>query len=94
MNLTEEIKKLAEAYNELLWNNFEKCFQPVEINDEILKIIPKDILNVLVTLLGIDETKVWVCRNLKALDNNTVQELVKSEIGVKALKMFILSMPN
>ena len=54
----------------------------------------KDILNVLIALLGVEQTSVWINKKISDLDNNSVIELVNNDIGRKAVKMFVLSMPN
>jgi len=47
---------------------------------------------VLVGLLGIEQVKEWVCTPLERLDNQIIKELIKTDTGLKAAKMFILSM--
>ena len=94
MNLSKTIVNLANAYDETIWSNFSKCFPEVTVNTDNLGLLPKDILNVLIELLGIEQTKEWIRKKLNALDNNSAIELLSSDIGTKALKMFILSMPN
>ena len=94
MEMYETINKLAIAYNDVMWNKFANCFHKVEIQDNILVQIPADIVNVLVHILGYEETKNWVLKKISYLDNQSVIELVKNEKGIKAVKMFVLSMPN
>lgn len=89
---TDYIVSLAKAYDEVLWSDFVSCFPKVEVNDVILKGIPNDIVSVLVALMGNEEAKAWVCKPLERLDNQMVRDLVKSDTGLKATKMFVLSM--
>ena len=89
-----EIKELADAYNVEMWNNFANCFKAVEVQDDILKKVPQDIVNVIVGLLGYEQAKKWVLEGIPDLDNNSVINLVANETGIKAVKMFVLSMPN
>jgi|BioPla2DNA2_1021312.scaffolds.fasta_scaffold126746_1 hypothetical protein len=89
-----EINELADSYNVEIWNNFAKCFKAVEVQDDILKKVPQDIVNVIVGLLGYDQAKKWVLERIPDLDNYSVIDLATNEKGIKALKMFVLSMPN
>jgi hypothetical protein len=90
----EEIKQLADAYNAEMWNKFANCFKTIEVQDDILKKVPQDIVNVIVGLLGYEQAKRWVLEEIPDLDNCSVINLIVSETGVKAVKMFVLSMPN
>lgn len=94
MNLTKTIIELANAYNETMWHNYASCFKEVTVDRDGLDVVPRDILNVLIALLGVDQTSVWINKKISDLDNNSVIELVNNDIGRKAVKMFVLSMPN
>jgi hypothetical protein len=89
---TDFIIKLAKAYTEELWTDFANLFPKVDTDNAILKEMPNDVVNVLVGLLGIDQVKEWVCIPLKRLDNQIIKDLIKTDTGLKAAKMFILSM--
>ncbi|OPZ90496.1 MAG: hypothetical protein BWY74_02308 [Firmicutes bacterium ADurb.Bin419] len=90
----EEINKLADAYNVEMWNNFANCFKVVEVQGDILKKVPQDIVNVIVGLLGYEQAKRWVLEEIPDLDNYSVINLVANETGIKAVRMFVLTMPN
>jgi len=92
--MRETINNLTNIYNETMWNKFAKCFHDFETDDEILNKVPSDIVNVLVHILGYEQSKKWVAEKIPDLDYNTVIDLVKSEKGIKAVKMYVLSMPN
>jgi len=94
VKITETIDKLADAYNDVMWNKYSNCFQKVQTKDEILCKVPNDIINVLVYILGYDQAKNWILQEIPELDDQIVVELVKSQRGIKAVKMFVLSMPN
>ena len=89
---TDFIIKLAKAYTEELWSDFANLFPQVNTDDAVLKEMPNDVVNVLVGLLGIEQVKEWVCTPLERLDNQIIKELIKTDTGLKAAKMFILSM--
>ncbi len=88
------IDLLANAYNEKLWSNFEQCFPRIKQKTSVMMGIPDDILAALVAILGENSIEQWLNTELKLLDNNKAIDLMKSEKDIKALKMFILSMPN
>lgn len=88
------IDSFANAYNEKMWNNFSMCFSVVTKKTDFMVGIPDDILAALVGILGENAIEQWLNSELKLLDDNKAIDLLKSEKGVKALKMFILSMPN
>ena len=90
MNITKNIIELANAYNEKLWKQFSGLFP--NSNTEI-EGLPKDITNVLCVLIGTEETKKWIKFDLELLDGNSISELVTTDIGTKAVKMFVLTLP-
>lgn len=89
-----EINRLADSYNAEIWNNFANCFKIVEVKDDILKKVPQDIINVIVELLRYEQAMRWVLEEIPALGNYSVINLVTNEAGIKAVRMFILTMPN
>lgn len=92
--MKKEISKLANAYNAEIWNNFVNCFKAVEVKDDILMKVPQDIVNVIVGLLGYEQAKKWVLEEIPDLGNYSVINLVTDEVGLNAVRMFILTMPN
>jgi hypothetical protein len=65
VHLTKTIIDLSNSYDESMWRNYSECFRDKLVNDEDLRILPRDILIALVGLLGIDETKIWIKKELK-----------------------------
>ena len=94
MNITKTISALSTAYDEKNWLNFVNSFKEIPVQSEILDAIPRDIRRVLINLLGLKESEEWIIKKLKALDNNSVLDLISSEVGIKAVKMYIITMPN
>ena len=92
--MTKEINELVKAYSDEMWNRFANCFKTIEVQDDILRNVPQDIVNVIVGLLGYEQAKKWVLEVIPDLDNYSVIDLIANEKGVKVVKMFILSMPN
>lgn len=88
------VKKLANAYKEKYWNDFFKCFPTITAKNEILINVPNDILSALIGLIGEEQVEQWMNYKFEDLDNMKPIDLVKTNEGLKALKMYILSMPN
>lgn len=87
------IKFYANEYNDSNWRDFSKCFSSSNLTDNFNG-IPNDIINALAGLLGEDECKVWVRKKLDGMGSFSAVELSKTEEGLKALKSFIMRMPN
>ena len=87
----DPIDSLATQFKEETWNKFAKTVEPSELKVEG---IPQDIVNVLVFTLGTeDEAKEWLQTPFPNFNNKTALELLKTEKGTKALKLFILRIP-
>lgn len=86
------VNELAKAYNEKYWLDFVKLFTDIHISSNEFVGMPKDIACALIGLMGKEEAKLWILRPLERLDNNIMIDLVKTDLGIKAAKMFILSM--
>ena len=91
---TENIDFFANKYNEENWLRFAKCFEKNNFTYDVNENIPQDVFNSLAGLLGVDESKQWITRELKQLDLKTPIELAKTDKGLKALKALIMRMPN
>ena len=91
---TENIDFFANKYNEENWLRFAKCFERNNFTYDVNEKIPQDVFNSLAGLLGVDESKQWITRELKQLDLKTPIELAKTDKGLKALKALIMRMPN
>lgn len=92
--MAKEINELAKTYNDEMWNRFANCFKTIEVHDDILRKVPQDIVNAIVGLLGYEQAKKWVLEGIPDLDNYSVIDLIANGKGVKAVKMFVLSMPS
>jgi hypothetical protein len=90
----KNVTTLANAYNEVYWNRFAESFPKIKNETYTQVNIPNDIFSALVGILGESLIGEWLNKELKLLDNNKPIELLNSDNGRKALKMFILSMPN
>lgn len=90
INKLIRVEFFALEYNDKKWDDFSKCFNNTNV---FLKGIPKDIINVLVQILGIEESKIWINKPLTALDGKRAIDLVKSTIVCNALKAFIMRIP-
>ncbi|MDQ0110647.1 hypothetical protein [Paenibacillus harenae] len=88
------IEKLSNSSKEEIWNNFYKCFPLVKDNEGVAIKLPDDILTALSGILDKSQIKEWLNLEVALLENYKPVDLLKTEEGTKALKMFILSMPN
>jgi len=88
------VKKISNAYKDEYWNNFSKCFPLTVPQNKALSSIPEDVLSSLIGIVGEEQTESWFNCEIEDLDNIKPIDLIESEEGLKALKMFILSMPN
>lgn len=90
----KNVSTLASAYNEVYWNRFAEFFPKIKNQIDTQINIPNDIFSALVGILGESLIGEWLNKELELLDNNKAIDLLKSEKRRKALKIFILSMPN
>jgi|BioPla2DNA2_1021312.scaffolds.fasta_scaffold30290_4 hypothetical protein len=89
-----DIQFFVREYNEENWKNFSNCFSNVNLcRDSNLK-VPKDILKCLVGLLGEENALKWIELKFEQLEGKTAIELSQNDIYLKALKAFIMRMPN
>ncbi len=79
-----------EEYNDIAWTDFANCFNNADIS---IKGVPQDIINVIYSLIG-DNRVAWLSTPLHQFDGKTALDLLSSEKGEKALKAFIMRMPN
>ena len=92
MSNNEKIEFFANEYNHQDWKAYSRCFRETEIPEKLLDIMPDDIIRPLLYLLGDDYTQIWINKEIKALDNQKPVELVKTDIGRRALKEFVMRM--
>lgn len=89
------IDKLAKIYDtvELQYNQYAKHFENVSLKESELKEFPAELAKVIRGTWGEQSIK-WVQNKVPALDNRRPVDLVKTECGIKALKMILFRMPE
>ena len=81
----------ANEYVEEDWKTYVKCFDTVNTT---IDGIPQDIVNAVLTVLGPVTGLSWLKSPLSTFNGKTVAELVLTEKGEKAIKAFIMRLPN
>ncbi len=79
-----------DEYNDDDWIDFANCFDKVDI---IIKGVPQDVINAVYSIIG-NNGGDWFNTPLRKFDGKTALELLLSEKGEKALKAFIMRIPN
>lgn len=82
---------LSNEYNEDNWIEYARCFEEADIH---IKGIPQDIINAVVTILGAEVGYNWLRSPVHKLGGKNAIELLKTPKGEKALKAFIMRLPN
>lgn len=77
-------------YEEEEWNRYSSCFEDVKTQIEG---VPQEIVNAVFAVLG-DSGYNWLHTPLHKFGGKSAVELVKTEKGEKALKAFIMRLPN
>lgn len=92
---SEKIDNLSNALNEKYWTNFVSAFEnsKVDISELNDYKLPNDIKIILIQRMG-KYAKDWLEKVVPALDNYKPIDLSKTEEGIKAIKMVLLSMPD
>lgn len=93
MSNNEKIKFFANEYNERAWKRYVNDFEKIDVSQDLLDVLPEDVLRPLIYLLGEDYTKKWINMKFENLDNQTPIELAKTKEGRMALKAFIMRIP-
>lgn len=88
-----KVIKFAGYYDEDNWICFSKCFNHLELPKELQGILPEDIMKSLYGVVGIQSGD-WAYYELHQLGHYKAVELVRTKIGLKALKALILRIPN
>lgn len=91
MKSMDELVFFANEYIEEDWKAYAKCFNNVNIT---IDGIPQDIVNAVLTVLGSATGLNWLKSPLSAFNGQTVSELVLTENGEKAIKAYIMRLPN
>ena len=81
-------------YDEVGWKQYSNNFNSIDIPDELKKILPEDVIKPLIFILGRECTYKWIHMKINSIDNRTPIELSNTINGLKALKAFIMRMPN
>lgn len=85
------VELLANEYSEESWNAYSNCF--VE-SDILVEGVPQDIVNAVVTILGDEVGCKWLHTPLHKLKGQNALVLLKTSKGERALKAFIMRLPN
>ena len=78
-------------YEEEAWNRYASCFE--DVNTQIDG-VPQEIVNAIFTILGDATGYDWLHKPLHKFGGKSAVELLKTEKGEKALKAFIMRLPN
>lgn len=81
----------AGEYKEEEWNKYANCFDELNIHIEG---VPQDIVDVVLTILGSDVGYNWLYTPLHKFDGKSALDLLKTPKGERALKAFIMRIPN
>ena len=81
----------AEEYDETNWNEFSKCFKKADID---IPEIPQDIICAVLGILGKETGYMWLHTSLQKFGDKNALELLKTPKGEKALKAYIMRLPN
>lgn len=81
----------SNEYNEEMWINYTRLFKEANIN---IKGIPQDIVNVVMTILGDDAGYKWLHTPFEKFNGKNALELLETPKGERALKAFIIRLPN
>ncbi len=81
----------ADEYKEEEWNEYANCFNEVNMHIEG---VPQDIVNAVMTILGNDSGYNWLHTPLYKFDGRSALDLLETSKGERALKAFIMRLPN
>lgn len=85
------VELLANEYSEESWNIYSNCFVESDIQVEG---VPQDIVNAVVTILGDEVGCKWLHTPLHKFNGQNALDLLKTSKGERALKAFIMRLPN
>lgn len=89
--MMDMIDMFFNEYEEETWNRYASCFE--DVNAQIDG-VPQEIVNAVFTILGDVTGYDWLYTPLHKFNGKSAIELVKTEKGEKALKAFIMRLPN
>lgn len=82
---------LSNEYMEDNWIAYSRSFEESDIH---IKGIPQDIINAVVAILGNEVGCHWLCSPFHNLGGENAIELLKTPKGERALKAYIMRLPN
>ena len=85
------LEMFFDEYKEEAWNRYASCFENV---DTQVDGVPQEIVNAIFTIFGDTTGYDWLHTPLRKFNGKSAVELLKTEKGEKALKAFIMRMPN
>lgn len=85
------LEMFFNEYEEEAWNRYTSCFEDV---DTQIEGVPQEIVNAVFTILGDVSGYDWLHTSLHNFNGKSAVELLKTEKGEKALKAFIMRLPN
>jgi len=85
------LELLFHEYEEEAWNSYASCFEIVNVQ---IDGVPQEIVNAVCGILGERTGYDWLHKPLHNFNGKSAVELVKTEKGEKALKAFIMRLPN
>ncbi len=88
--IVDMIDFFFDEYNDDDWTDFANSFSSVDV---IIEGVPQDVINAVYSIIG-ENGDEWLKSPLRKFDGKTALDLLLSEKGEKALKAFIMRMPN
>ncbi len=85
------LEMFFSEYEEETWNRYASCFENVSTQ---IYGVPQEIVNAIFTILGDKVGYDWMYTPLHKFNGKSAVELLKTEKGEKALKAFIMRLPN
>jgi len=85
------LEMFFNEYEDEAWNSYASCFETV---DAQIDGVPQEIVNAVYAILGERTGYDWLHIPLHNFNGKSAIELLKTEKGEKALKAFIMRLPN
>lgn len=85
------LKFFANEYEEDKWDKYVSCFAELNIHIEG---VPHDIVTAVLTILGNEAGYNWLHMPLHKFNGRSALDLLKTSEGERALKAFIMRLPN
>lgn len=90
----EQIDRLAKIYDsvESQYEKYVKHFDDIHLEESELIEFPTDLAKVIKGTLGTQRFE-WIQKKIPALNGQRVVDLIKTENGLKAVKLILFRMP-